>query len=1136
MPGKLEAVEASPASFYDTSLQVTATAGGKEPLLEVRLGDRSFLALMDSGSSASLIGDAAMAAVTAAGAGVREEQRSLRLAQGSSITTQSTRCRVHWTGESRKQRFLHLPGLCHEVVLGRDFLAAAGISLHISLRGWTLGIEPQHLIPFARHQIPKSADLPKLQHEVYYLGDLFREASDTECVPTESECGPVASDMPREEPAVDETQTEGKDHPEVVALLQKFANVFDPQPGCTSLMEHSIATDAAAPTRCRPRPVNAQKRQLMDECIEDLLEQDLIRPSTSQWACAPVLVAKKSGGYRLAVDYRPLNAKTKVPVYPMPRTDWVLAQLGNARWFTSFDLSQGFLQIPVRSEDVPKTAFVCHRGTFEFIRMPFGVAGGPATFQALMDKVLADIKHQFCMAFLDDVLIYSTSFEDHLSHIEEVLRRIAQAGLTINPNKTQMCKQSLKFLGHIISPGECRPDPDKVAAVKDFPTPQTVKELQAFLGLAGYYRTFIPRFSEVAKPLTSLLQRDAKWNWTERQQHAFGSLRCLLADNVVVALPDLNRPFVVETDASAVGVAAVLLQETGGQLRPVSFISRTLKEAEQHYTVQEWECLAVVWAVDKFRPYLEHTLFEIHTDHASLKWMFTTEQTSSRVRRWVLRLQGFNCVVKHRRGRANIPADALSRNPVSPVAVAGTSALEEGKEEWFPIDVREPDHQIRFEETALVQDLDITQLNDSTELAKEQRRDPQLAKVIRYLQEGTLPANRAEARQVQCLAEESELQPPGGLLHQVAGERPLVWIPLQLRQTVLKLYHDHPLSGHLGYFKTLRRIQERFTWLGMRSDISRYVRSCRSCQMLKPRRRKPGGMMDSTWAVEPMAELSVDLIGPLPRTPRQHRHLLVVVDKFTKFVELYPLRSPTSKVILERMLEVFCRHGFPKSISSDNGRVFVSNLWKAVMRHLGIKDRHTVPYRPAGQLVERHNATVKQCLMAYCSAHKDWDQRIPEVAFAMRTCESVSTGYTPALLCYGRELRMPGEADCGKTSEAESCSAAPAYVADLASRIQDAQSFAREHQEKAQELQRKYYDQHRQPVEYDVGDVVLRDLHTLSDASKGIAAKLAARRSGPYVITQRVGRNDYQLKDRQTGRPAGIAHADQLVAYHDEWT
>lgn len=431
----------------------------------------------------------------------------------------------------------------------------------------------------------------------------------------------------------------------------------------------------------------------------------------------------------------------------------------------------------------------------------------------------------------------------------------------------------------------------------------------------------------------------------------------------------------------------------------------------------------------------------------------------------------------------------------------------------------------------MVQETDISPLLSASELADEQRKDPGIIKLISYLKDGTLPTDSAEACQIRNMAEDSELD-HDGLLLKIAGERRLLWMPKQLCQTVLQLSHDHPLSGHLGYFKTLRRVSERYFWLGMRSDVSRYVRSCHSCQTLKPRRQKPGGLMDSTWAEEPMAELSVDLIGPLPTSKRQHKHLLVIIDKFTKFVELFPLRAPTSKAILERMLEVFCRHGFPKSISSDNGRVFVSNLWKAVMKHLGIRDRHTVPYRPAGQLVERHNATVKQCLMAYCSAHRDWDQHLPEVAFAMRTCESVTTGYSPALLCYGRQLRCPWEQNPGQLPLP--ISGTPGFVADLTSRLQDAYEFALENQRKAQEQQRRYYNRTRQQSEFQIGDTVLRDLHTLSDASKGVAAKLAPRRSGPFVVVGKVGANDYRLRDQRTGRLAGLAHVDQLLKFCED--
>lgn len=1075
------------------------------------MGNQVFLALLDTGSSVSLMGDPAVVAAQATGAGLKRETHSFRLATGWSTTTQSIRCRIRWSGGCRKQRFIHMPGLCRDIILGRDFLIAAGLSIHVALGGWTLGTEIQELVRFG-----KSSEVPPvaLSEEVYSLEELFAVPREVETCPEEA--------MVRGTPG---EKAEGDRR--IVTVLNDYKDTFTVRPGCTSLIQHSIDTGDSRPVRCKMRPVNAEKRAIIDECIKDLLDQDLIEPSTSSWASAPVLVAKKTGGYRLAVDYRPLNARTDVPVHPMPRTDWILAQLGKARWFTSLDLSQGFFQIPVATRDIPKTAFLCHQGTFQFKRMPFGVAGGPATFQALMDKVLDGVKHRYCMAFLDDVLVFSESFEDHVVHLRDVLHRIAEAGLTINPSKVQLCKQSLKFLGHVISPGKCQPDPEKVRAVEEYPTPTSVKQLQAFLGLVGYYRTFIPRFSDIAKPLTTLLKKNAPWRWDQPQRGAFKSLKSWLTEEAVVALPDLNRPFIIETDASGIGIAAVLLQEKDGHLRPVSFISRTLTEAESNYTVQEWECLAVVWALDKFRPYIEFAHFEVHCDHASLSWMFHTEQTSSRVKRWVLRLQGFKCTVKHRRGKANIPADALSRCPVSAPEPPSPSTAED----WFPIEVSEPVPSIRFEEVAASESVDISLLRDGKGLAAEQRKDELLRTVIDFIENNSLPSDIRESRRVQDLAADSEIDDTGLLLY-VSQSNKVPWLPLQLRSLVLQVEHDHPLSAHAGYFKTLRRTERRFHWLGMRADVSRYVRACKTCQAFKPRRQKPKGLMDSSWATGPMEHLSVDLIGPLPATAKQNKYILVILDKFTKFIELCPLRTPTSRAIVERMVDIFCRHGVPQSISSDNGQPFVSRLWKGVLKHWGIAERHTVPYRPAGQTVERHNATVKQAIAAYCGTHRDWDRRLPEVAFAMRTSESVVTGYTPAFLCYGRELRTPWEFRPQEHSKPQP-STSHVFTAELSQHLKDALDFARDHQRKAQETQQRHYNRRRQQCEFAVGDFVLRDSHTLSNASRGITAKLAPRRSGPFAIAARVGENVYRLKDPTTGRRCGLANVDQLVRYYD---
>lgn len=1134
MPGKRRAVGAGPASIYNGALQVATTAGCKEPLLDVRIGSTTFQALLDTGSSVSLLGSAATTAALASGVKTKVEVHTLRLASGWFQASSSLKSKIYWGASNRRQRFICVPDLCRDVVLGRDFLTATGMSLHVALGGWTVGTEPQCVVPFAKRD--EREQVGQVEEDSYCLRSLFGEGFLEEAVAVES-CYEQADETTGAAAATVQTGDSRvlswalELDPRMQQVLQNVSDIFTESPGCTTLVEHHIDTGDSPPVRCKLRPINAKKQAIMDGCIDDLLEEGLIRRTRGRYASAPVLVEKKSGGYRLAVDYRSLNARTRVPAYPMPRTDWLLAQVGRARWFSSFDLSQGFFQIPVREEDIEKTAFICHQGTFEFTRMPFGVAGGPATFQTLMDTVLEGVNHKFAMAFLDDVLVYSETFESHVLHVEEVLRRIKSAGLTINPAKVQVCRQSLNFLGHVISPGECRPDEKKVLAVLAYPQPQTIKQLQAFLGLAGYYRAFVPRFSIIARPLTNLLKKGQQWKWTHEQGEAFAALKGCLANDVVVSLPDLNRPFVVETDASQAGIAAVLLQtaEDSDELRPVSFISRVLTEAEQRYTVQEWECLAVVWAVDKFRPYLDFTHFEVHCDHSSLSWMFSTDQASPRVKRWVLRLQGFNCKIRHRRGLANIPADALSRAPVQYRDAPDPSLAEQ----LFPIAVREPEPQISFEEAAVVTATDdAVQLSDADHLAQAQARDPMLADLKTVVQGNALPDEAAHRRLIEDLAETTELE-ANGLLVQLRGNRKVPWLPTSLHQLALKMAHDHPTSGHAGFFKTLQRVSARFAWLGMRADVSRYVRCCPVCQRTKARRQKPEGLMSSQWATAPMEELSVDIIGPLPPTPRRHKYLLVVVDKFTKFIELFPLRSATSKQVVECMVQVFCRHGTPVTISSDNGKAFVSNLWRGLLKHWGITDRHTVPYRPAGQMVERHNGTVKECLRAYCSDHKHWDRHIPEIAFAMRTAESVVTGYTPAFLCYGRELRTPWEQAQAKDDTEPPASAHRAFAAEVTKSLTEVLQYTRAHQDAARQAQQRNYDRHRKPVTIREGDLVLRDNHVLSNAATGFSAKLAPRRRGPFRAAKCVGANDFLLKDCSNGRSCGIAHADQLVHYHD---
>lgn len=380
--GKPTLVDAAPAGIYDSALQVATTAGRKEPLLDIRIGATTFQALLDSGSSVSLLGQQAMAAAEATGASHKREVRALRLTTGWSKSATSLRCKIHWAAGSRRQRFLCVPDLCRDVVLGRDFLTVTGISLHVALGGWTIGTELQCMVPFVKGECRPKGGLDS--EEIYDLQAIFAERP----APTAN------SEIPAPNNPTHLASQVNVD-PRLAQVLENFSPIITATPGCTTFSEHCIDTGDSQPVRCKLRPVNAKKKAIMDSCFADLLEHELIRPSTSQWTSAPVLVAKKSGGFRLAIDYRPLNSRTRVPAYPMPRTDWLLAQLGQAQWFSSFDLSQGFFQIPVREQDIPKTAFICHQGTYEFTRMPFGVAGGPATFLTLMDTVLDGVNLQW---------------------------------------------------------------------------------------------------------------------------------------------------------------------------------------------------------------------------------------------------------------------------------------------------------------------------------------------------------------------------------------------------------------------------------------------------------------------------------------------------------------------------------------------------------------------------------------------------------------------------------------------------------------------------------------------------------------------------------------------------------------------
>ncbi|CAM4512955.1 unnamed protein product [Caretta caretta] len=450
---------------------------------------------------------------------------------------------------------------------------------------------------------------------------------------------------------------------QIQELCTSYAPTFSATPGLTERAYHSIDTGNAHPIRVQPYRVSPQAKTAIEREIQDMLQMGVIRPSESAWASPVVLVPKPDGEIRFCVDYRKLNAVTRPDNYPMPRTDELLEKLGRAQFISTLDLTKGYWQVPLDESAKERSAFITHLGLYEFNVLPFGLRNAPATFQRLVDGLLAGLG-EYAVAYLDDVAIFSDSWADHLEHLQKVLERIREAGLTVKAKKCQIGLNRVTYLGHQVGQGTISPLQAKVDAIQKWPVPKSKKQVQSFLGLAGYYRRFVPHYSQIAAPLTDLTKKKQPnaVQWTGKCQKAFKKLKATLMSDPVLRAPDFDKPFLVTTDASERGVGAVLMQKGPDQeFHPVVFLSKKLSERESNWSVTEKECYAIVYALEKLRPYVWGRRFHLQTDHAALKWLHTVKETNKKLLRWSLALQDFDFDIQHISGASNKVADALSR-------------------------------------------------------------------------------------------------------------------------------------------------------------------------------------------------------------------------------------------------------------------------------------------------------------------------------------------------------------------------------------------------------------------------------------------------------------------------------------------
>lgn len=449
---------------------------------------------------------------------------------------------------------------------------------------------------------------------------------------------------------------------DLIDLLQEFKHLFPDVQTRTEQIYHDVDVGDASPVKQHPHGLNPIKQKYLKEEIQFLLENDFIGPSHSSWSSPCLLVPKPDGSYRMCTDYRKVNNVSKSDTFPIPRMDDCIDKVGNTRYVTKFDLLKGFWQVPLTERAKEISAFATPDGLYQYKVMPFGMKNSPATFQRLINKVIAGLHG--CEAYIDDVIIYSDTWEEHLQIIRKFFERLTEAKLTINITKSEFAQAPVTYLGHVVGQGKVRPVDAKISSISEFPRPENKKQLMRFLGMAGYYRKFCPNFSAVTEPLTRLLNKRAKFVWCDTCDKAFQELKALLNSAPVLTAPDFKAPFKLAVDASDVAAGAVLLQEDkDGVDDPVCYFSKTFSKSQKNYSTIEKECLALVLALQHFEAYIISSSqpIKVFSDHNPLVFLHKLKGKNQRLRRWSLMLQEYDLDIIHIKGKDNVIADCLSR-------------------------------------------------------------------------------------------------------------------------------------------------------------------------------------------------------------------------------------------------------------------------------------------------------------------------------------------------------------------------------------------------------------------------------------------------------------------------------------------
>ena len=874
---------------------------------------------------------------------------------------------------------------------------------------------------------------------------------------------------------------------EDIPIIKEFPDVFpDDISGLPPDKEVEFTIDlipdtepiSIPPYRMAPAELRELKAQL-----EDLLSKGFIRPSISPWGAPVLFVKKKDGSLRLCIDYRQLNRVTISNQYPLPRIDELFDQLQGSRVYSKIDLRSWYHQLRVQESDVPKTAFRTRYRHDEFLVMPFGLTNAPAAFMDLMNRVFQPYLDRFVIIFIDDILVFSGSSEEHSEHLRIVLQTLRERQLYAKLSKCQFWLDRVAFLGHVISAEGVSVDPQKIESVVNWKPPKNVSEVRSFLGLAGYYRKFVEGFSKIAAPLTKLTRKDVKYDWVDACQKSFDELKGRLTSAPVLALPNGRDGFVVYSDASRQGLGCVLMQND----RVIVYASRQLKKHEQNYPTHDLELAAVVFALKIWRHYLYGVPCRIFTNHKSLQYIFTQKELNLRQRRWVELIKDYNCTIEYHPGKANVVADALSRRPESSLSHMRTGYLP------LLVDLRALGVILEVKDSgALLATFHVRPLLVDQILAG-QSQDPQMIKLKEEIEKG---------KKV-----EFQIRYDGMI---VKGQRMCVPEYGELNSEIMEEAHSSAYAMHPGSTKMYKTLKEHYWWNGMKKEIASFVSKCLTCQQVKAEYQKPAGKIQllpiPVWKWE---KITMDFVTGLPRTQRQHDAIWVIVDRLTKSAHFLPVNVEDSLEKLAKLYvdEIVRLHGVPISIVSDRDPRFTSRFWPSLQTALGTRLHFNTAFHPqtdgqSERTIQTLEDMLRACVMEF---RESWDTHLALMEFAYNNSYQTSIDMAPFEALYGRKCRTPVCCD----EVAERRLVGPELVQITSEKVK----VVRDNLKIARDRQRSYADNRRRALQFEIGDRVFLKISPWKGVLRfGMRGKLSSRYIGPYEILSKVGPVAYKLK------------------------